>query len=67
MIMKRIITITGAIFFAITGLIAQEKAKIETAGGPEMTFETEVIDYGTISQNADGVEYLNLLTPELPR
>lgn len=29
--------------------------KIESAGGPVMEFETEVIDYGTILQNADGV------------
>ncbi len=30
-------------------------SQVETAGGAEMTFETEVIDYGTIPQNANGV------------
>tara|TARA_R100001015_G_C4625854_1_gene184549 strand:- start:228 stop:662 length:435 start_codon:yes stop_codon:yes gene_type:complete len=39
----------------LTAAVAQEDAKVETAGGAEMTFETEVIDYGTINQNADGV------------
>ena len=53
--MKRIITIIGALLFTVAGVSAQEKSGVETAGGAEMTFETEVIDYGTIPQNADGV------------
>lgn len=40
----------------MAGLFAQEgREKVEKAGGAVMDFETEVIDYGTIPQNADGV------------
>tara|TARA_R110000868_G_scaffold81622_1_gene230870 strand:- start:118 stop:573 length:456 start_codon:yes stop_codon:yes gene_type:complete len=55
--MKKALTFVGACLFAISSIFAQEKAatQIESAGGPEMTFEAEVIDYGTITQNADGV------------
>lgn len=52
----RKLTILLAFFsFGITAAFAQDDAKVENAGGAEMTFETEVIDYGTINQNADGV------------
>ena len=54
--MKKLTATLGIFLFAVASIFAQEAAsKIETAGGAEMTFETEVIDYGTIPQNADGV------------
>lgn len=46
----------GIAAFAQDGTSKMESVnKIEVAGGAEMTFETEVIDYGTINQNADGL------------
>ncbi|MAY83870.1 MAG: hypothetical protein CMP59_07010 [Flavobacteriales bacterium] len=53
--MKRLSMILAFLTIGLTAAVAQEDAKVETAGGAEMTFETEVIDYGTINQNADGV------------
>lgn len=53
--MKKLSTILGIFLFMTATVSAQEAAKVETAGGPEITFESEVIDYGTIAQNADGV------------
>lgn len=54
--MKKLTATIGLFLFAVASIFAQEAtSKIETAGGAEMTFETEVIDYGTIPQNADGV------------
>ena len=53
--MKKLSAVLGIfLFFAVT-VNAQESSKAETAGGAEMTFDSEVIDYGTIAQNADGV------------
>jgi len=51
--MKKLATTLSLMVFMMTALFAQEK--IEKAGGAEMDFETDVIDYGTIPQNADGV------------
>lgn len=53
--MKKLSTILGIFLFMTAAVTAQESAKIETAGGAEMSFESEVIDYGTIPQNADGL------------
>ena len=53
--MKRITMILSFMFLAVTAMAQDATTKVETAGGAQMTFETEVIDYGTISQNADGV------------
>lgn len=55
--MNKVITFFGASLIAVSSLFAQQKSatKIESSGGPEITFEEEVIDYGTIPQNADGV------------
>lgn len=53
--MKKTITIIGLFFFAFAGIFAQEKSGVQQSGGAEMTFETEVVDYGTIPQHADGV------------
>ena len=53
--MKKLSTILGIFLFMTAAVSAQESSKVETAGGAEMTFDTEVIDYGTIPQNADGV------------
>ncbi|MEX2380305.1 MAG: DUF1573 domain-containing protein [Vicingaceae bacterium] len=54
--MKKLATTLTFMVMFMTALFAQEgREKIEKAGGAEMDFETEVIDYGTIPQNADGV------------
>ena len=49
--MKKLSTILGMFLFLSTVSFAQTGS----AGGAEITFDTEVIDYGTIAQNADGV------------
>lgn len=49
--MKKIIMTFGIFLSAIIGMQAQDKA----AGGAHIEFETDVIDYGTIAQNSDGV------------
>jgi hypothetical protein len=48
--MKKLTATIGILLFAVASIFAQEGV-----GGAEMTFDTEVIDYGTIPQNADGV------------
>jgi len=56
--MKKLSTLLGIVLFAAFGLFAQNSksaSEIKSQGGPEMTFESEVIDYGTIPQHADGV------------
>ena len=55
--MKKLTATLGIFFFAVATMFAQDATtnKVENSGGAEMTFETEVIDYGTIPQNADGV------------
>ena len=54
--MKKLIATLGIFVFAVATIFAQDATnKIESNGGAEMTFATEVIDYGTIPQNADGV------------
>lgn len=49
--MKKLIMTFGIFLSAIIGMQAQEKV----ASGAHIDFETDVIDYGTIEQNADGV------------
>jgi hypothetical protein len=53
--MKKLSAVLGIFLFFAVAVNAQESSKTETAGGAEMTFDSEVIDYGTIAQNADGV------------
>ena len=53
--MKKLSTVIGLFLFFAVAVNAQESAKVESAGGAEITFDSEVIDYGTIAQNADGV------------
>ena len=57
--MKKLSAVLGIFLFFAVAVNAQESAKAETAGGAEMTFDTEVVDYGTIAQNADGVRTFN--------
>ncbi|MBD98836.1 MAG: hypothetical protein CMO34_03250 [Verrucomicrobia bacterium] len=53
--MKKLTATLGIFLMFIASTFAQESASaIETAGA-EMTFESDVIDYGTIPQFADGV------------
>jgi len=53
--MKKLTATFGLFLLFVATSFAQEAAAIETAGGPEMTFEAEVIDYGTINQHDNGV------------
>jgi hypothetical protein len=53
--MKKLGAVLGLFLFFTVAVSAQGAAKLESAGGAEMTFESEVIDYGTIAQNADGL------------
>ena len=53
--MKKLSAVLGIFLFFTVAVSAQESAKVESAGGAEMTFDSEVIDYGTIAQNADGL------------
>lgn len=58
--MKKLTATLSIFFFAIATIFAQDATSgVKTAGGAEMTFETEVIDYGTIAQNANGVRTFN--------
>lgn len=50
--MKKVILSLGIFFSGILAVSAQEAASNPNA--PEITFENEVIDYGTIEHNADG-------------
>lgn len=45
----------GAYFFASAQEKEENNSKIENPNAPVIEFETEVIDYGTIEQGADGV------------
>lgn len=51
--MKKALSTLTLICFAL--FFTQAQTAVESEGGAEITFETEVIDYGTIPQNADGV------------
>jgi hypothetical protein len=53
--MKKLSAVLGIFLFFAVAVNAQESSKAETAGGAEMTFDSEVVDYGTIAQNADGL------------
>lgn len=54
--MKKFALSLSLFFAAFTIAFAQDATtNVESASGAELSFETEVIDYGTISQNADGV------------
>jgi hypothetical protein len=50
--MKKVILSLGILFCSVFAVTAQEAANNPNA--PEISFETEVIDYGTIEHNADG-------------
>ena len=58
--MKKVLLAFGLIAFLGAGVSAQEAktdaaATVQNANAPVMTFESEVVDYGTIEQGADGV------------
>ncbi|MGY6647430.1 DUF1573 domain-containing protein [Wenyingzhuangia sp. IMCC45574] len=53
---KLLFTICLAILPALT-FAQYAKPESKTGLKPQMKFETEVIDYGTIKKNADGVRY----------
>jgi hypothetical protein len=54
--MKHLTLIAALLLTSVATVFSQEeKQKIENPNAPEITFETEVIDYGTIEQGANGV------------
>lgn len=59
--MKKVLLTFGFLAFIAGGVSAQsttspsEAVKIANPNAAKITFETEVIDYGTITQGADGV------------
>lgn len=52
--MRKLASIVTVLFLAFASN-AQDGTSVTSEGGAEITFETEVIDYGTIPQNADGL------------
>ncbi len=62
--MKKVLLTFGIVACTFIGVNAQNTAtkvapavKVVNPNAPVMTFESEVVDYGTIEQNADGVRY----------
>ncbi|MGB0888630.1 MAG: DUF1573 domain-containing protein [Vicingaceae bacterium] len=58
--MKKVLFTFGLLACIVGGVSAQVAAtpnqvKVENPNAAKMTFETEVVDYGTIEQGADGV------------
>lgn len=55
--MKKITSLLTIFFLALGVGFAQDNSasQIESSDGAEITFESEVIDYGTIQKNADGL------------
>ena len=59
--MKKVLLTFGLLAFVAIGTNAQSttsaaaEVKIQNPNAPTITFESEVIDYGTIEQGADGV------------
>lgn len=52
--MKKFISITFALLLGLTFVKAQVEVETETpVGGPVMSLESEVVDYGTIEENGD--------------
>ena len=53
--MKRVLLITGLVFLGLTSMYAQAQVEEQVnPNAPEIAFEKAVIDYGTITQGADG-------------
>ena len=58
--MKKVLLTFGLLAFVAVGVNAQTtataaKVEVQNPNAPTMTFESEVVDYGTIEQGADGV------------
>lgn len=59
--MKKVLLTFGLLAFIAGGVAAQTtttpatEVKVQNPNAPTMTFESEVVDYGTIEQGADGV------------
>jgi len=59
--MKKVLLTFGLLAFIAGGAIAQATTtpaadvKVQNPNAPTMSFESEVVDYGTIEQGADGV------------
>lgn len=53
--MKKFLVLAGFVMFGASTVFAQgEVAATVNPNAPEITFENEVVDYGTIAQGADG-------------
>ncbi len=61
--MKKVLLTFGLLAFLAVGVTAQvantpkKEVKVDNPNAPVMTFESEVVDYGTIEQNADGIRF----------
>ena len=59
--MKKVLLTFGLLAFVAVGVNAQTtaapaaKVEVQNPNAPTMTFESDVVDYGTIDQGADGV------------
>lgn len=53
--MKKLAFTFSILLLSVFAFAQDGTATISKAGGPEISFETEVIDYGTIAQNSDGL------------
>jgi hypothetical protein len=59
--MKKVLLTFGLLAFVAIGVNAQTtatpaaKVEVQNPNAPTMSFESEVVDYGTIDQGADGV------------
>ena len=54
--MKKALLSLSLMAFTVFSVIGQTEAiQVENPNGPEIAFETEVINYGTIEKGADGV------------
>lgn len=59
--MKKVLLAFGLIAFLGAGVFAQEAkpaaaaTQVQNPNAPTMTFQSDVVDYGTIEQGADGV------------
>lgn len=55
--MKKVMLIVGLAFLGMTSVYAQgevEQPEVVNPNAPEITFDQELVDYGTLAQGADG-------------
>ena len=55
--MRNFTLLFALVFLMGINVFAQTKTTTLKTGGPEITFESEVVDYGTIKQDENGIRY----------